>query len=136
MGAGAGVCGCVGQSGTSIEVCTGTFSLTQSEHRQTDRDTRRCVRCSFSGGFPSPGLATETPSALAPSHLSDTHDGSPSAERREGEGGGGKEGRGGKRIKRGRRTRVDQASRPASVSGRTQQTHQDHECSNLLLSRL
>ena len=93
MGAGAGVCGCVGQSGTSIDVCTGTYSLTQSEHRQTDRQTDRCVLCSSSGGFPSPCPASETPSASAPPHLRDTCDGSPSAERGEGEGegGGGKE---------------------------------------------
>ena len=71
MGAGAGVCGCVEQSGTSIEVCTGTLSLTQSEHRQTDRQTetdrqrqRRTGAYSavLAVDFPSPCPASETPS--------------------------------------------------------------------------
>ena len=47
-------------------------------------------------------------------------------EREREERGGVKERGGGGRVKRGRRTGVDQASRPASVSDRTLQTHQDH----------
>ena len=75
MGAGAGVCGCVGQ------VCTGTLSLTQSEHRQTERQTyRQTDRGAYSAvllvDFPSPCPASETPTALAPPHLRDTCDGS------------------------------------------------------------
>ena len=64
MGAGAGVCGCVGQGGTSIEVCTGTCFFTQSEHRQTDRDRQTgAYSAVLPVGFPSPCPA-ETPSAL------------------------------------------------------------------------
>ena len=54
MGAGAGVCRCVGQSGTSIEVCTGTCSLTQSEYRQTDRQIGAYATV-LPVGFPSEG---------------------------------------------------------------------------------
>ena len=99
--------------------------------RQTDRQTDRSILCNSCSWSPSPCPASETTPASAPPRLRDTCDGSPSAERereREEEGrrgGGVKEGEG-KRIKRGRRTTVDQASRPASVSGRTLQTHQDH----------
>ena len=120
-----------GAGGTSIEVCTGTFSLTQSEYRQTDRQTDRSILCNSCGWSPSPCPASETPPASAPPRLRDTCDGSPSAERerkrREGkersERGKGEEE---ERVIRGRRTRVDQASRPASVGNRTLQTHQGH----------
>ena len=85
-------------------MCTGTFSLTQSEHQQTDRQTNRhrqtetdrdrqtgVYAAVLPVGFPSPCQASETPSALAPPRLRDTCDGSRSAERGEGEGRGGKE---------------------------------------------
>ena len=90
-----------GAGGASIEVCTGTFSLTQSEHRQTDSQTDRQSDRQTDGqtdgdgqrdrqtdrqtgaysavlpvGFPSPCPASETPSASAPPRLRDTYNGS------------------------------------------------------------
>ena len=73
-------------------MCTGTFSLTQSEYRQTDRQTdgqTETDRDRQTGayaavlpvGFPSPCPASETPFASASPHRRDTCDGSLSAER-------------------------------------------------------
>ena len=101
------MCVCVGMygaGGTSVEVCTGTCSLTQSEHRQTETDRRTgAYSAVLPVGFPSLCQASETPSALAPPRLRDTCDGSPSAERGEGEGGGGKEREREEEGRRGRR---------------------------------
>ena len=92
--------------------------------------------------FPSPCPASEIPSASAPPRLRDTCDGSPSAERGEGDGVGGKErggvkegkGRREGRIKRGRRTRV----RPDLLQSAVDlcKLIRTTECCNILLSRL
>ena len=107
MGAGAGVCGCVD---VWDKVVLGTFSLTQSKHRQTDRWTdgqTGAYSAVLPVGFPSPCPASETPSASAPPRLRDTCDGSPSADREEGKGGRGKEGIGG--VKKDKKRKENQS---------------------------